>query len=155
LAYSTEDAPQFSIPANVYLIGTMNTTDRSLAQIDFALRRRFYFYRLQPVAGGRAPVLERWLDEQPFDAGTKVKILRAFLALNQRVEDELGEHFQVGHSYLMTSEVATDEGLQRVWRRAITPLLEEYFYNRRERSELLQDFDLAVLLEAAPEIPTT
>jgi MoxR-like ATPase len=155
LSYSTEDAPQFSIPANVYLIGTMNTTDRSLAQIDFALRRRFYFYRLQPVAGNRAPVLERWLAEQPFDAGTKAKILRAFLALNQRVEDELGENFQVGHSYLMTPEVAKDEGLRRVWRRAITPLLEEYFYNRRERSELVQDFDLAVLLETAPETPTT
>jgi MoxR-like ATPase len=155
LAYSAEDAPKFTIPANVYLIGTMNTSDRSLAQIDFALRRRFYFYRLQPVAGGRAPVLERWLDEQPFDADMKAKLLRAFLALNQRVEDELGEHFQVGHSYLMTPEVATDEGLRRVWHRAITPLLEEYFYNRRERSELLQDFALAVLLEAAPMTPTT
>src|SRR5262249_12562857 len=49
------DHKPFSIPSNVYLIGTMNTTDRSLAQIDYALRRRFYFYRLLPVTDGRAP----------------------------------------------------------------------------------------------------
>ena len=54
------------IPPNLYLIGTMNSTDRSLAMIDYALRRRFFFYRLLPVVDGQASVLERWLAGQDF-----------------------------------------------------------------------------------------
>src|SRR5262249_16139149 len=64
LPYGERDASGISIPPNVYLIGPMNTTDRSLAQIDYALRRRFYFYRLLPVVDGRAPILDRWLAAQ-------------------------------------------------------------------------------------------
>ena len=56
-----ESADHLTIPENLYLIGTMNSTDRSLAMIDYALRRRFYFWRLMPVVDGRAPVLEGWL----------------------------------------------------------------------------------------------
>ncbi len=52
------------IPANLYLIGTMNSTDRSLSMIDYALRRRFYFWRLMPTEAGSAPVLQKWLAAQ-------------------------------------------------------------------------------------------
>jgi MoxR-like ATPase len=136
----------FSIPPNVYLIGTMNTTDRSLAQIDYALRRRFYFYRLMPLDGDRAPVLEGWLAKQDLPAPQREYILKLFVALNQRVKQELGEHFQVGHSYFMNRDVATAQGLRRIWRRAVMPLLEEYFYARRNSQELLSDFEIEQLV---------
>lgn len=156
LPYSRPDEPKFSIPPNVHVIGTMNTTDRSLAQIDYALRRRFYFYRLTPVENGRAPVLERWLQKQGMKPEDQRRVLELFVSLNERVEKELSEHFQVGHSYFMDTDIATEAGLRRTWNRSIMPLLEEYFYNRRERRDLLEEFEPGRLLsrgdggEAAP-----
>lgn len=61
LPYGTEDQATLTIPENLYIIGTMNTADRSLAQIDYALRRRFYFVRFMPVEDGRAEVFGNWL----------------------------------------------------------------------------------------------
>lgn len=134
------DGEQFSIPKNLYIIGTMNTTDRSLAQIDYALRRRFYFYRLMPVVGDSAPVLSRWLDTQPIAASEKQKVLSLFIGLNKRVTDQIGEHFQIGHSYFMHQRVGTEAGRLQIWDRAIMPLLEEYFHNRKERQKVLAEF---------------
>jgi 5-methylcytosine-specific restriction protein B len=94
-----KDSQLFSIPSNVFVIGTMNTTDRSLAQIDYALRRRFYFYRLMPVVAGAAPVLQGWLSSQEsFTSAEREEVLTLFLNLNARIHLELGEHFQIGHS---------------------------------------------------------
>jgi MoxR-like ATPase len=141
LPYAKPDDSSFSIPPNIYLIGTMNTTDRSLAQIDYALRRRFYFYRLTPVENGRAPVLERWLQKLDLPQDAMARVLQLFVNLNERVQRELGEHFQVGHSYFMDPDIGSDAGQRRVWDRAIMPLLEEYFYNRRDRATLLAEFE--------------
>jgi len=125
----------------------MNTTDRSLAQIDYALRRRFYFYRLLPVSNGTAPVLEGWLAAQTnFTAAERDEVLTLFLNLNSRIRQELGEHFQVGHSYFMRPEVRLRAGQQKIWDHAIIPLLEEYFYNRRDRESLLAEFTIENLL---------
>lgn len=131
------DGP-FSIPPNVYVIGTMNNTDRSLAQLDYALRRRFYFFRLSPLTAGRAPVLEAWLEKQGLDSADREQALRLFIALNKRVSHELGDQFQVGHSYFMLQDLASDSWKDLVWDSAITPLLEEYLHNRRDREQLLQ-----------------
>jgi hypothetical protein len=85
-------------------------------------------------------------------------VLQLFLALNRRVEDLMGaggEDFQIGHSYFMTPQVFTEAGRARIWRTSIRPLLEEYFANRKERSELLDGLEPDVLLgggEAADEI---
>jgi 5-methylcytosine-specific restriction protein B len=142
-----KDGSLFSIPPNVFLIGTMNTTDRSLAQIDYALRRRFLFYRLAPVVGDTAPVLSGWLAAQvAFSSEDRQAVLQLFLALNSRIRKELGEHFQVGHSYFMHPDVATAMGRKRIWDHAVLPLLEEYFYNRRDREALLAEFGLEKLL---------
>lgn len=150
LPYATADQPLFSIPRNVYILGTMNTADRSLAQIDYALRRRFYFYELSPVVDGQAPYLERWLSKQAFDESVKHEVAQLFLRLNERVKIELGEDFLIGHSYFMTPEIATEQGRERIWRRAILPLLGEYFYNRQNRDQLLNRFSLLQLtLESA------
>lgn len=138
----------FAIPKNVYVIGTMNTTDRSLAQIDYALRRRFFFYRLMPTEGGTAPVLRRWLDAQAnFAPSEREQILKLFLSLNDRIRKELGEHFQVGHSYFMSRDIRTDAGRERIWKFAVMPLLEEYFYNRRDRDALLSEFSIQSLMK--------
>jgi 5-methylcytosine-specific restriction protein B len=152
LPYS-ETEERFSIPPNVYLVGTMNTTDRSLAQIDYALRRRFYFYRLMPVSDGKAPVLERWLAGQPvFSPERRERLMALFVTLNDTVAKQLGEHFQVGHSYFMARdgagapEAASDAGLERIWRRAVLPLLEEYLYGRRDSADLLRAFGLDRLM---------
>ncbi len=140
LPYSRPNDPPFSIPKNVYMIGTMNTTDRSLAQIDYALRRRFFFYRMLPVIDGAAPVLKRWLEKQEFGQESQEQVLRLFVALNERIRLHLGEHYQVGHSYFMTPDIATEAGRDRVWMYAVMPLLEEYFYNYRDRETILSEF---------------
>jgi MoxR-like ATPase len=139
-----------TIPRNLYLIGTMNSTDRSLALIDYALRRRFYFYRLLPVVAGEAPVLARWLASKGFAAEDQQRILQLFVALNAAIEEHLSSDFQVGHSYFMRSDIHTDAGLNRVWQRAIRPLLEEYLHGVRNRETVLAEFELDVLLKAAP-----
>ncbi|HEV7677954.1 MAG TPA: AAA family ATPase [Candidatus Dormibacteraeota bacterium] len=148
LAGADAGAPPFSIPPNVYVIGTMNNTDRSLAQLDYALRRRFYFYRLTPVEAGRAPVLERWLAKQPLSNGARAAVRDLFVALNQRVTEILGPDFQVGHSYFMQAEVDSDGWSEALWSSAITPLLEEYLYNRHNREQLLQELRPEHLVES-------
>jgi 5-methylcytosine-specific restriction protein B len=152
-AAETGDDAYLSIPTNLYLIGTMNSTDRSLAQVDYALRRRFYFVHFSPVENGRAPVLESWLKANQFASEDRARLLRLFVALNQRVEELLGPDFQIGHSYFMTKDIATDAGLDRVWRRAIRPLLEEYFHHHRDRESILAELEPERLLShsAAPE----
>ncbi len=123
----------FSIPKNVYIIGTMNTADRSIALVDYALRRRFKFISLRPYEDGDAPVLRRWL-------GTRAvsdieKVVKLFCELNKRVS-EISEHQIVGHSYFMIdlpdrrSAVSPspfpENKLKDIWRYSIMPLMAEY-----------------------------
>lgn len=132
----------FSIPPNIFLIGTMNTTDRSLAQIDYALRRRFYFARLMSVVDGQAPVLRRWLIRQGIGSDGVERLVRLFISLNERIQEHLGGQFQIGHSYLMQEGIEEPAVLERVWKRAVLPLIEEYFFNVTDRSSLLEEFSL-------------
>lgn len=155
LAYAKPGDKPFSIPDNVFIVGTMNTADRSLAQIDYALRRRFYFYRLMPVVDGRAPVLENWLGRTNLEEDGRRKILNLFIKLNEHIQQYLGEHFQVGHSYFMLPDISKDEALKRVWRRAVLPLLDEYFHNSRDRGKILSEFSLDSLLQADNDPLTT
>ncbi|MEU7616498.1 AAA family ATPase [Micromonospora rifamycinica] len=116
LQYSPSD--DFTLPPNVYLIGTMNTADRSIALVDAAMRRRFYF---QPLFPGEPPLdglLRAWLTKHDLPAD------RADLLdeLNRVIGDR---DAAVGPSYLMTTRAATEAGLARIWRNAIQPLLEE------------------------------
>jgi 5-methylcytosine-specific restriction protein B len=142
------DRQMFSIPENVYLIGTMNTTDRSLAQIDYALRRRFYFYRLSPMTNGRAWVLEKALIKREIAPEARIRILALFVALNAQIQERLGDNFQVGHSHFMRDDIGNDEVLAQVWNRSVLPLLEEYFYNSRDRSSVLSEFAINKLLNS-------
>ncbi|GAA4937031.1 hypothetical protein GCM10023224_17510 [Streptomonospora halophila] len=122
LLYGSDDGLGFTLPRNIVILATMNTADRSIALIDAAMRRRFWFEELHPSAGPASVVLERWLSRRdlPDDAA------RLLAALNDRIADR---DFRVGPSYLMREALHADSrGLQRVWRHQILPLLEEHHY---------------------------
>jgi 5-methylcytosine-specific restriction protein B len=118
LQYSDEP---FTLPKNLFVIGTMNTADRSIALVDAAMRRRFAFVPFFPTEEPIAGLLRRWLHRQ----GLPPAAAELLDELNRRLGDN---ELAVGPSYLMTSRAATDTGLDRIWRSSILPLLEEHFY---------------------------
>jgi 5-methylcytosine-specific restriction protein B len=144
LQYSAED---FTLPPNLYLIGTMNTADRSIAPVDAAMRRRFAFVELHPSRPPVSGLLRRWLDacDQPAEAADLLD------ALNTRLAD--ADH-AIGPSYLMRDSVYdTRHGLERVWRHDILPLLAEHHY--ADELDVAGHYGLDALrsagAEAAPE----
>ncbi|MEG0634560.1 MAG: AAA family ATPase [Pseudomonas sp.] len=137
LPYSGES---FSIPANVDLIATMNTADRSLALLDTALRRRFEFVPLMPNAGDEpgAPLasLRVSLGEQVVD------VPRMLAAINQRIEVLYDRDHCIGHAYFTAlAQVPDGElrfvALQKVFSMRILPLLEEYFFEDWQKIRLV------------------
>ena len=118
LQYSPES--QFGLPENLYVIGTMNTADRSIALVDAALRRRFYFVPFMPTEAPVRDVLATWLG----DKGLDDRPARLLAALNERIANE---EIAIGPSYFMTPD-RTPPDLGRIWKHAILPVLEEHFY---------------------------
>jgi len=126
LAYSKED---FSVPENLYIIGTMNTADRSLVQIDAALRRRFAFCELMP----KSELLDQKIE------GISLRDLLD--ELNKRIVEAGLREKQIGHSYLL--DIKDLENLQFVFANEIVPLLQDYFfddYKKFEEDILSSDF---------------
>ncbi|WP_431868886.1 McrB family protein [Nocardiopsis eucommiae] len=122
LLYGSEGDAGFVLPQNLIIIGTMNTADRSIALVDTAMRRRFWFTELHPSSAPVSSVLRRWLEHHALPA-TPALLLDE---LNSRIEDH---DFRVGPSYLMRTSVhESAAGLERVWRHQILPLLEEHHY---------------------------
>lgn len=113
----------FSVPANVYLIGTMNTADRSLAAMDVALRRRFVFKEIPPRPGKLT--------------GLKVGAVRIdelLTVMNQRIEALLGRDYCLGHAYFMPlREECSAKKLAEIFRVQVLPLLQEYFFDDWQR----------------------
>ena len=149
LAYSEEGAKPVYVPDNLYVIGTMNIADRSLALVDLALRRRFAFATLEPRLGD---AWHRWVSEKMgVDAQLAREIQRRMAALNETIAKapELGEQFRVGHSYV-TPSTPLEAETTKAWFRDVVeteigPLLEEYWFDdadqaRRARDELLKDW---------------
>lgn len=122
LQYSPE--AEFSLPANLYVIGTMNTADRSIALVDAAMRRRFYFQALFPGQKPLDRLLRDWLEKHHLP-GTGADLLDE---LNEVLADPDGA---VGPSYLMTERVGQQGGVERVWRTSILPLLQERHFGER------------------------
>ena len=135
LTYSPEDEP-FQVPANLYLIGMMNTADRSLAMVDYALRRRFAFHCLRPAYGTEQ--FSNYLNAEGVDEALVDRIVDRFSALNKRIRADrrnLGPGFEIGHSFFCPGE--EDEQLDESWYKAIVrheiePLLREYWFDRPE-----------------------
>lgn len=108
----------FGVPPNLYIIGTMNTADRSIALLDLALRRRFSFVELMPDPGLLSPL-------------PGVDLRAVLTTLNERIALVLDRDHQIGHSYLLNLEDAAQ--LHFAWYNRVLPLLQEYFYNDSER----------------------
>ena len=125
---------RFNIPQNMYLIGTMNTADRSIALVDHALRRRFYFFALRPSP----EILQAWLEVH--NRETMVWVADLLKKLNQQLdEDHIEWHLHIGHSYFMVKDGALSEDrVALIWHHSIEPMLEEYFYKQPERRSRYQ-----------------
>ncbi len=128
----------FSVPKNLYLIGMMNTADRSLAMIDYALRRRFGFFQVKP-AFDSAQFTEygEELHSEAFD-----RVIDSIKKLNKDIKDDtsLGEGFQIGHSYFCNMEPDTiSDELRSVINYDILPTLKEYWYDNQEKVEKWKD----------------
>jgi 5-methylcytosine-specific restriction protein B len=122
----------FYVPENLLIIGTMNSADRSLANIDYALRRRFRFVEMEPDAG----VLDAWLASRGTGEEERRVVLELFGEVNKRLTEFLDPDHRLGHSYFMIDSV-TAHTLDRLWRTSIRPLLAEYFIPPAGESEEL------------------
>lgn len=127
LMYSSDSAEPFSLPKNIFVIGTMNTSDRSIALIDTALRRRFAFLPLHPSEQPTSGILRSWLASNGYDS----TLAELHDALNSRISDA---DFKIGPSYFMREKIASDttgKALELMWRTDILPLLEEHHFGDR------------------------
>lgn len=125
----------FSVPENLYIIGMMNTADRSLAFLDYALRRRFAFIDFHPAF--ESDGFKKYLKEKK---STKLnKLINCIKELNLEIKEDsgLGEDFQIGHSYFITDKEITISFLKRVVFYELEPLLKEYYYDDNETLESL------------------
>lgn len=141
LAYSNGVSELVYIPKNLYVIGTMNIADRSLALVDLALRRRFAFVDLLPTFND---AWKRWCRQAGIDTGTIEFIQHKMEELNAEISNDrsLGEQFQVGHSYVTPrhgEKIADGKAwFKEVVHTEIGPLLNEYWYDKRGQAEKAQ-----------------
>ena len=124
LLYSNE---WFTVPQNVRIIGMMNTADRSLALMDYALRRRFAFFDFAPAFSSEG--FKNYLSEK--DSPKLEKLIAAVESLNSTIstDESLGDGFRIGHSYLCTDDEITDEWLKSVVEYEVIPLIKEYWFD--------------------------
>lgn len=135
LLYSDES---FFIPKNVYIIGLMNTADRSLAMLDYALRRRFAFFDLKP--GFDSDGFKDYRSELSDDSFDK--LIEVMKELNQEIKDDdsLGEGFRIGHSYLCNIKAENvGERLNYIVEYELIPLLKEYWFDEPEKVSYWSD----------------
>jgi 5-methylcytosine-specific restriction protein B len=149
IALQYSPATTFWLPDNLFIIGTMNTADRSIALVDPAMRRRFFFV---PFLPGEEPVrglLRRWLDRRGLDS-TPADLLDE---LNRHIDDP---EATIGPSYFMSPSSVTPSGLRRVWRYAILPLLSDHYYGHARNID--EEFGYDPILRALrypDDAPTT
>ena len=138
LAYrKQEDEPLFFVAPNLYIIGLMNTADRSIAVVDYALRRRFSFHTLRPMFASerfRHLLLDRGMSAELLSA-----ILERIQRVNEQIEAELGPGFVIGHSFFcpIPGEDLDENWYLAVIRSHVEPLLEEYWFDNRKRVQEL------------------
>jgi len=136
LTYAEDDEETFFVPDNLYLIGTMNTADRSLAIVDYALRRRFAFIKLEPVL---SKVFIDFLISKGISENLSGFISNAVRKVNEKIiaDGNLGDGFQIGHSYFCSFDKSKNE---KEWYNdiltfEIKPLLEEIWFDNLDNVE--------------------
>ena len=139
LIYHSPDEPRFYVPQNLYLIGLMNLADRSLAMLDYALRRRFVFVTLKPQY--ESEQFRRWLLERAMKPELVNLIVARMSDLNRQIKNDplLGENYLIGHSYF-TPRGDNFASLDLDWYRSIVrteivPLLKEYWFDNPKKAE--------------------
>lgn len=138
LTYSENE--KFYVSENVYIIGTMNTADRSLAMVDYALRRRFRFINIEPAFNSEKFVSH--LKKNNIDEDIVEKIIARMNRLNSKIKDDtrdLGKGYEIGHSYFCTKslpEENSEEWYKRIVYLEIKPLLYEYWFDKEETAKL-------------------
>lgn len=151
LAYPRTDGERVHIPPNVYVIGTMNIADRSLALVDFALRRRFAFFDLEPTLGS---VWRNWVsDNCGIPDAFLADVERRLTALNNQIaaDPTLGPQFRIGHSVVTPPPGADIPNPQEWFKQAvateIAPLLREYYFDNPKAADDAQ----SALLDGLPQ----
>ena len=123
LQYSDES---FSLPKNLYLIGTMNTADRSIALVDLALRRRFHFVEFHPDKAPLGGLLDRWLERNSL--GQMSWVARVLDSANAELKDH---HAALGPSYFMPQDKKlSEERVRRIWEHNVMPYIEERLFGQ-------------------------
>ena len=127
LQYQSGSKKDFSLPRNLYFIGTMNTADRSIALVDLALRRRFYFVEFHPDAEPIRGLLRRWLAKNVARMGWVADVV-------DRANEHLSEnrHAAIGPSHFMKPSL-DDEAVERIWTHSVIPYVEEYLFGQDDR----------------------
>ena len=127
LMYQDEDEAAFSMPKNLFIIGTMNTADRSIALVDLALRRRFAFVNfatnVEPVKG----LLRRWLAKN--DLASMAWVADIVERANEKLDDH---HAAIGPSYFMDKNL-DEAAVERIWKHQVLPYIEEHLFGQRDR----------------------
>ena len=139
LAYSKDE---FAVPSNLYIIGMMNTADRSLAIIDYALRRRFSFVDITPAfrinTDGKMEYNEKFEEEiNKHESEYLKRVMKRLADLNVIISKHpsLGKGFVIGHSYFCDLEDSSDDEIKSILSYDIAPMLREYWYDEESKAE--------------------
>lgn len=118
---------EFGVPNNIYILGTMNTADRSIAMMDTALRRRFNFVEMMPDTGDSSPLKGKVIGD--------IDICEMLKIINKRIEYLYDREHTIGHAFFIG--IDDFDGLASVFRNKVIPLLQEYFYDDYEKIRLV------------------
>jgi 5-methylcytosine-specific restriction enzyme B len=138
LLYGSDEGQGFTLPRNLIILGTMNTADRSIALVDVAMRRRFWFQELHPDVPPVKGMLATWLAKNEFSPDAALLLDK----LNELIDER---DFKIGPSYLMRPAVQSPEAMERVWRTQLLPLLEEHHYGELDHDEVAARYGLETL----------
>ncbi len=143
----------FRLPPNLWFIGTMNTSDRSIALIDAAMRRRFHFVPFFPHEGPMKGLLGRWLKSR----GGRLGVAEFLDRVNADLLDLLGEHLLIGPSHFMKADLS-ERALERIWTYNVFPLIEEQLWGNRDEVDrwrwqaVRKRFDHALAVPSVPAV---